>query len=81
MADFTLHASTTLEEPLLRLRETKHRSEKPFAIMARSLEAAKQFAEVNQERAGIVNFADAPDCAAKQGRRLQSFPIGCASPA
>ncbi len=43
---FHIAASTILEEPLLRLRKTKHRKEKPFGIMARSLEAAKGFADV-----------------------------------
>jgi hydrogenase maturation protein HypF len=44
---FHIAASTTLEEPLYRLRETKHRHEKPFAIMTKTLDAAKTFAEVS----------------------------------
>jgi len=44
---FHIAASAALEEPLERLRETKHRREKPFAIMAKSLDAAKGFAEVS----------------------------------
>jgi hydrogenase maturation protein HypF len=51
---FHIASSTTLEEPLRRLRETKHRSEKPFAIMARSLEAAKGFAEVNRKEMELL---------------------------
>lgn len=46
---FHIAASTTKDRPLTRLRETKHRSQKPFAIMARSIEAAKTFAEVSRE--------------------------------
>jgi hydrogenase maturation protein HypF len=44
---FHIACSVTREEPLFRLRETKHRAEKPFAVMARSLEAAELFADVN----------------------------------
>ena len=43
---FHIAASTIQEEPLLRLRRAKHRHEKPFAIMVRSLEATSDFAEV-----------------------------------
>ena len=46
---FHIAASTTKDRPLTRLRETKHRSQKPFAIMARSIEAVKTFAEVSRE--------------------------------
>jgi hydrogenase maturation protein HypF len=51
---FHIACSVTLEEPLLRLRETKHRWEKPFAIMARSLEAARQFADVNAKEEELL---------------------------
>jgi hydrogenase maturation protein HypF len=44
---FHIAASTMLEQPLIRLRTAKHRREKPFAIMAKSLGAAKRFAEVS----------------------------------
>ncbi|MDR0372756.1 MAG: carbamoyltransferase HypF [Nitrososphaerota archaeon] len=43
---FHIATSTMFEEPLLRLRETKHRREKPFAVMARSLEAIEGFSEI-----------------------------------
>ena len=43
---FHIAASTKLEAPLLRLRKTKHRQEKPFAVMAKSLEATKRVCEV-----------------------------------
>ncbi|MEM2514743.1 MAG: carbamoyltransferase HypF, partial [Candidatus Bathyarchaeia archaeon] len=51
---FHIAASTLLEEPLKRLRMTKHRRQKPFAIMARSLEAVKTFAKVNQWEENIL---------------------------
>lgn len=45
---YHLAASTLMDEPLERLRSAKERRRKPFAIMARSLEAAKGFAEVSK---------------------------------
>ncbi|MDH5786885.1 MAG: carbamoyltransferase HypF [Candidatus Bathyarchaeota archaeon] len=45
---FHVATSTTKDKPLAKLREVKHRRQKPFAIMARSLEAAKTFAEVSK---------------------------------
>jgi hydrogenase maturation protein HypF len=55
---FHVAASATREEPLQALRRAKHRKAKPFAIMARSLEAAKSFAEVNsKEEALLTSYA------------------------
>ena len=55
---FHVAASTTRDEPLQALRKAKHRKAKPFAIMARSLEAAKSFAEVNsKEEALLASYA------------------------
>jgi hydrogenase maturation protein HypF len=46
---FHVAASATRGEPLQALRKAKHRKTKPFAIMARSLDAAKSFAEVTSK--------------------------------
>ncbi len=46
---FHIASSVTEEKPLLALRRAKHRRAKPFAVMARSLEAAETFAEVNSK--------------------------------
>jgi hydrogenase maturation protein HypF len=55
---FHVAASTTRDEPLRALRRAKHRRAKPFAIMARSLEAAKSFAEVtSKEEALLASYA------------------------
>ncbi|MEM3440896.1 MAG: carbamoyltransferase HypF [Candidatus Bathyarchaeia archaeon] len=51
---FHVAASVTKDEPLQRLRKAKHRRAKPFAIMARSLEAAKSFAEVTSKEAELL---------------------------
>ena len=57
---FHIAASTLLEQPLIRLRTTKHRSEKPFAIMARSLDAANGFAEVNSKEQKLLSSSSRP---------------------
>ena len=55
---FHVAASATRDKPLQALRKTKHRKAKPFAIMARSLEAAKSFAEVtSKEEALLTSYA------------------------
>jgi hydrogenase maturation protein HypF len=51
---FHVAASATRDKPLQALRKAKHRKAKPFAIMARSLEAAKSFAEVNSKEAALL---------------------------
>ena len=57
---FHIAASTMLEEPLLQLRETKHRKEKPFAVMARSLEAAESFAYINAKERELLTSPQRP---------------------
>jgi hydrogenase maturation protein HypF len=51
---FHVAASAVRDKPLQALRRTKHRRAKPFAIMARSLEAAKSFAEVNSKEKALL---------------------------
>jgi hydrogenase maturation protein HypF len=51
---FHVAASTIKDEPLIRLRKVKHRRQKPFAIMARSLDAIRTFAEVNREEEELL---------------------------
>jgi hydrogenase maturation protein HypF len=57
---FHVAASTTKDEPLVRLREAKHRKQKPFAVMARSLEAVKSFAEVSPKEAELLTSYTRP---------------------
>ncbi|TRO50287.1 carbamoyltransferase HypF, partial [Candidatus Bathyarchaeota archaeon] len=52
---FHIAASATRDEPLRSLRTTKHRKAKPFAIMARSLEATKGFAEVTSKEQMLIS--------------------------
>ncbi|MEM3627775.1 MAG: carbamoyltransferase HypF [Candidatus Bathyarchaeia archaeon] len=57
---FHVATSTVKDEPLARLRKVKHRSQKPFAIMARSLEAAKTFAEISEKEAELLTSYTRP---------------------
>ena len=57
---FHIACSTILEEPLLKLRRVKHRKERPFAIMARNLEAVKRFAEVNLKEQKLLTSSSRP---------------------
>jgi hydrogenase maturation protein HypF len=57
---FHIAGSTTKEEPLTRLRASKHRHAKPFALMAQNLDAAKSFAEVNSKEAELLTSAARP---------------------
>lgn len=57
---FHIAASTTREEPLVRLRESKSRRTKPFALMARSLQAAESFAEVNSKEQELLTSLARP---------------------
>jgi hydrogenase maturation protein HypF len=51
---FHIAASAVLDDPLGRLRASKHRRAKPFALMVRSLEAAEAFAEVNSKERELL---------------------------
>lgn len=51
---FHVATSTIRDAPLIRLRKVKHRSQKPFAIMARNLEAIKTFAEVSKTEEALL---------------------------
>ncbi len=51
---FHVATATTKSEPIAKLRTVKHRAQKPFAIMARNLETAKSFAEVNTKEAELL---------------------------
>jgi hydrogenase maturation protein HypF len=60
MEAFTLQPPQLKDEPLIRLRKAKHRRQKPFAIMARSLEAVNSFAEVSPKEAELLTSYTRP---------------------
>ena len=45
------------------LRERKYRKEKPFALMARDFEAARNLVELSAEAEGLLTLQCAADCA------------------
>jgi len=51
---FHVATSTTNAKPIEKLRNVKHRSQKPFAIMTRDLETIKTFAEVSTEEEKLL---------------------------
>ena len=51
---FHVATATTKDKPIIRLRAVKHRSQKPFAIMARDLETVKSFALVSGKAAELL---------------------------
>ncbi|MCK4953596.1 carbamoyltransferase HypF, partial [Candidatus Bathyarchaeota archaeon] len=51
---FHVATSTTQSEPIIQLRRVKHRTQKPFAVMARNLDTVKSFAEVNQKETELL---------------------------
>jgi len=51
---FHVATATTRDKPIIRLRAVKHRSQKPFAIMARNLETIKRFAQVSKKEAELL---------------------------
>lgn len=57
---FHIASSTIKEKPLQRLRQTKHRREKPFGIMAKSAETVKSFAEVSSKEEKVLTSFTRP---------------------
>ena len=57
---FHIASSTTNDKPLAKLRNVKHRSKKPFAIMARNLKAIGTFAEVRKEEERLLTSLARP---------------------
>jgi len=57
---FHVAIATTKDKPLVRLRTVKHRKQKPFAIMAKSLETVKSFAEVNVKESELLTSYTRP---------------------
>jgi hydrogenase maturation protein HypF len=51
---FHVATATTRDEPIVRLRAVKHRSQKPFAVMARDLETIERFAEASRKEAELL---------------------------
>jgi hydrogenase maturation protein HypF len=57
---FHVATAATQDKPMTRLRQAKHRSQKPFAIMARDLKTIKTFAEVSKAEADLLSSYTRP---------------------
>jgi len=57
---FHIAASAIREKPLVRLRESKSRFAKPFALMSPSLEAVASFAEINSKEQELLTSLARP---------------------
>lgn len=57
---FHIAASAVKEAPLIRLRESKHRRAKPFALMARDLAVVTSFAQVNPKEQELLASSARP---------------------
>ena len=57
---FHIASSAINEKPLQTLRNVKHRQAKPFAVMARSLEAIRSFARINPKEEELLTSVQHP---------------------
>jgi hydrogenase maturation protein HypF len=60
LGGFHLACDATNEEAVARLRERKHRPDKPFAVMMRSLAEVRAHGQVSDEEAALLTEASAP---------------------
>lgn len=66
---FHLAAATTDSKPILRLRRSKHRAQKPFAIMAKNIQVVKSFAEVSKKEEELLTSHIKPIVLLKKSER------------
>ncbi|MCW3976219.1 MAG: carbamoyltransferase HypF [Candidatus Bathyarchaeota archaeon] len=52
---FHISTSTLIDSPLERIRKVKHRTQKPFAIMAPNIDAIKTFAKISNKEADYLS--------------------------
>ncbi len=60
LGGFHLAVDASNHKAVVRLRRRKHREEKPFAIMVKDLETARQFAHVNHAEAEVLTSRQRP---------------------
>ena len=60
---FQLLVDARSEDAVARLRQLKHREEKPFAVMMPSLEAVRESCEVSEAEARLLRIGRGADCA------------------
>ena len=70
LGGFHLAVDALQEEAVKRLRQRKHREEKPLALMCPDLDRVRQFARIEAEEEAVLRLQRAPDCTAqKKGPR------------
>lgn len=57
---FQLACDATNEEVVARLRQLKHRERKPFALMVRDLEIAREYCEISEAETKLLQASAAP---------------------
>jgi len=72
---FHIASSTTRDEPITRLRQTKGRREKPFAVMARDVETVRSFAEVSPLEAELLTSYIKPILLLAKSRHYWLSPL------
>ena len=77
---FHIATSTIKPEPLERLRDKKYRGNKPFAIMARDLDAVKSFAEVSEYEEQLLKSYVKPIVLLKKKGKRNYFLSDLVSP-
>ncbi len=75
---FHLACLASEEAAVAELRRRKHREEKPFALMAPSLEAARELVELSDVEAGLLTGAERPIILAR--RRPEAAVAAAAAP-
>ncbi len=66
LGGFQLACDATNEETVSRLRKLKNREMKPFALMVRNLQTAREYCEISDEEAEILRSPPAPIVILKQ---------------
>src|SRR5208283_1679415 len=72
---FHIACSVMRDKPLKMLRNTKHRREKPFAVMARNIEAAKIFAEVGSKEQELLQSPMRPIVLLNKSKEYNLSPL------
>ncbi len=78
---FQLLVDARNQEAVLRLRERKHREEKPFAVMAPSLESICEQCEVSELEEQLLTSPESPIVLLARNCRASASPAGAAEAA
>ncbi|MFH1102196.1 MAG: carbamoyltransferase HypF [Pseudomonadota bacterium] len=60
LGGFHLAVDATQSKPVRRLREKKHREEKPFALMSKDIETIRTYARITDEEASLLTSSQRP---------------------